>query len=67
MGMGGGALAAVPPPSARVMHGAAGREQVREEVMRLLASFSEQLGATNLHVSALPVRSGRRGSEGYAG
>lgn len=68
-GVGGLAAAAVPPPppSARVMQGAAGREQVREEVMRLLANFSEQLGATNLHVSALPVRSGRRGSEGYAG
>ncbi|KAH6854197.1 hypothetical protein B0I37DRAFT_301342 [Chaetomium sp. MPI-CAGE-AT-0009] len=37
------------PPSARVMQGAAGREQVRDEVMRLLASFSEQLGATNAY------------------
>ncbi|KAK3300816.1 uncharacterized protein B0H64DRAFT_370015 [Chaetomium fimeti] len=55
------------PPSARVMQGAAGREQVRDEVMRLLASFSEQLGATNAYVSALPVRAGRRGSEAYAG
>ncbi|KAK4034792.1 hypothetical protein C8A01DRAFT_48885 [Parachaetomium inaequale] len=55
------------PPSARVMQGAAGREQVRDEVMRLLASFSEQLGTANAYVSALPVRTGRRGSEAYAG
>ncbi|KAK4157858.1 hypothetical protein C8A00DRAFT_11314 [Chaetomidium leptoderma] len=54
------------PPSARAMQGSASREQVRDEVMRLLASFSEQLGATNSHVSALPVRTGRRGSEAYA-
>ncbi|KAK4128945.1 hypothetical protein N657DRAFT_652498 [Parathielavia appendiculata] len=48
-------LGGVPaPPSARVMLGMAGREQVRDEVMRLLASFSEQLGATNAYVSALP-------------
>jgi hypothetical protein len=45
------------------MQGAAGREQVREEVMRLLASFSEQLAVTGGNVSALPVRKGRRGSE----
>lgn len=61
---GGGAPA---PPSARVMQGAAGREQVRDEVMRLLASFSEQLSATNAYVSALPVRAGRRGSEAFVG
>ncbi|KAK4240788.1 hypothetical protein C8A03DRAFT_12873 [Achaetomium macrosporum] len=54
------------PPSARVMQGAASREMVRDEVMRLLASFSGQLGATNAYVSALPVRTGRRGSEAYA-
>ncbi|KAL2255182.1 hypothetical protein VTK26DRAFT_3914 [Humicola hyalothermophila] len=51
------------PPSARVMQGVAGRDEVRDEVMRLLASFSEQLGVTNACVSALPVRTGRRGSE----
>lgn len=56
----------VAPPSAKVMQGAAGREQVRDEVMRLLAGFSEQLGATNAYVSALPVRTARRGSEAYA-
>jgi hypothetical protein len=66
-GSGGGGGVPPPPPSARVMQGAAGREQVRDEVMRLLASFSEQLGATNTYVSALPVRAGRRGSEAYAG
>ncbi|KAL2016541.1 hypothetical protein VTK56DRAFT_3435 [Thermocarpiscus australiensis] len=59
--------AAPAPPSARVMQGMASREQVRDEVMRLLACFSEQLGATNSYVSALPVRTGRRGSEAYAG
>ena len=64
-GVGGGGVPV--PPSARVMQGAAGREQVREEVMRLLASFSEQLGATNGYISALPIRSGRRGGETYAG
>ncbi|KAK3904618.1 hypothetical protein C8A05DRAFT_42328 [Staphylotrichum tortipilum] len=63
---GGGATGPVVPPSARVMQGAAGREQVRDEVMRLLASFGEQLGATNAFVSSLPVRSARRGSETYA-
>ncbi|KAL2154468.1 hypothetical protein VTH82DRAFT_3144 [Thermothelomyces myriococcoides] len=63
-GFGGGVP---PPPSAKVMLGAAGREEVREEVMRLLASFSEQLGTTNAYVSALPIRTARRGSEAYAG
>jgi hypothetical protein len=68
-GGGGGGGGGVPPapPSARVMQGAASREMVRDEVMRLLASFSSQLGATNAYVSALPVRTGRRGSEAYAG
>jgi serine/threonine protein kinase len=60
-----GAAGVPAPPSARVMQGAAGREQVREEVMRLLASFSAQLGAANGFVSDLPIRSGRRGSESY--
>jgi serine/threonine protein kinase len=55
----------VAPPAAKVMQGAAGREQVRDEVMRLLAGFSEQLSATNAYISALPVRTGRRGSEAY--
>ncbi|KAL2176022.1 kinase-like domain-containing protein [Thermothelomyces heterothallicus CBS 202.75] len=65
----GGGVAGMPPapPSARVMLGAAGREELREEVMRLLASFSEQLCATNAYVSALPIRTGRRGSGAYAG
>ncbi|KAK4105903.1 hypothetical protein N658DRAFT_483294 [Parathielavia hyrcaniae] len=67
MMMGQGVGDGVPsPPSARVMQGAAGREQVRDEVMRLLASFSDQLGAANAYVSALPARTGRRGSEAYA-
>lgn len=59
-----GAAAGVPaPPSVRVMQATASREQVRDEVMRLLASFSEQLGSTNAYVSSLPVRTARRGSE----
>ncbi|KAL1839496.1 hypothetical protein VTJ49DRAFT_1471 [Mycothermus thermophilus] len=44
------------PPSARVMQGAGGRDQVRDEVVRLLASFSEQLAATSAVVQALPQR-----------
>ncbi|KAL2126060.1 hypothetical protein VTI74DRAFT_1837 [Chaetomium olivicolor] len=70
MGMGMGMMESleVAPPSARVMQGVAGREQVRDEVIRLIASFQEQLGATNAYVTALPVRTGRRGSEvGYTG
>lgn len=68
MGMGMESPTGVPaPPSARVMQGMASREQVREDVMRLLASFSHQLGVTNAYISSLPVRTGRRGSETYAG
>ncbi|KAK4197879.1 putative serine/threonine-protein kinase [Triangularia verruculosa] len=69
IGMGGmaGEMPAVPgPPSARVMQGMASREETREDVMRLLSSFSEHLSFANIHVSALPVRAGRRGSETYA-
>ncbi|KAK4144938.1 kinase-like domain-containing protein [Dichotomopilus funicola] len=51
------------PPSANVMQGTAEREEVRDEVMRLLAGFGEQLGMAGEFVSALPVRRGRRGSE----
>ncbi|EGS19089.1 uncharacterized protein CTHT_0057120 [Thermochaetoides thermophila DSM 1495] len=43
-------------PSDRVLLGAASKEQVREEVMRLLASFAAQLGATKGVVKGLPVR-----------
>ena len=61
-GLGGSLAGGVPvPPSVRVMQGAAGREQVREEVMRLLGSFGEQLGVTGGFVSGLAVR------RGYAG
>ena len=56
-----------PPPSARVMQGLASREEVRDDVMRLLASFSEHLGFANARVSSLPVRAGRRGGEIDAG
>lgn len=51
------------PPSASVMQGTAEREEVRDEVMRLLAGFAEQLSMTNEFVSALPVRRGRGGGE----
>lgn len=51
------------PPSANVMQGLASRDEVRDDVMRLLSSFSEHLGFANAHVSALPVRLGRRGNE----
>ncbi|KAK3329767.1 kinase-like domain-containing protein [Apodospora peruviana] len=61
---GAGEMPPVPaPPSARVMQGLASREEVHEDVMRLLASFSEHLGFANARVSALPVRAGRRGGE----
>ncbi|KAL2123163.1 hypothetical protein VTJ04DRAFT_3618 [Mycothermus thermophilus] len=55
------------PPSARVMQGAAGRDQVRDEVVRLLGSFSEQLAVTNAMVASLPVRVGGRRGEGFVG
>ncbi|KAK1781230.1 hypothetical protein QBC45DRAFT_70686 [Copromyces sp. CBS 386.78] len=51
------------PPRVRVMQGMANREEVRDDVMRLLHSFSEHLGFANAHVNTLPVRQGRRGSE----
>ncbi|KAK4648284.1 uncharacterized protein QC761_108660 [Podospora bellae-mahoneyi] len=66
MGMGGEMPALPGPPNARVMQGMASREETREDVMRLLSSFSEHLSFANVHVSALPVRAGRRGSETYA-
>jgi hypothetical protein len=49
------------------MQGAAGRDQVRDEVVRLLGSFSEQLAATNAMVASLPVRVGGRWGEGFVG
>ncbi|KAK1754843.1 Serine/threonine-protein kinase nak1 [Echria macrotheca] len=49
------------PPSARVMQGLASREEVREDVMRLMASFLEHLNFADAHVSALPARSGPPG------
>ncbi|KAK3694313.1 kinase-like domain-containing protein [Podospora appendiculata] len=51
------------PPSARVMQGLASRDEVRDDVMRLLTSFSEILDFANARVSSVPVRAGRRGSE----
>jgi len=49
------------PPSARVMQGMASREEVREDVVRLMASFLEHLNFADSHVSALPTRAGRPG------
>ncbi|KAK4227472.1 putative serine/threonine-protein kinase [Podospora fimiseda] len=54
------------PPSARVMQGMASREEIREDVMRLLSSFADHLSFANTYVSSLPVRMGRRPSETYA-
>lgn len=54
------------PPSARVMQGMASREEIRDDVMRLLSSFADHLSFANTHVSSLPVRMGRRPSETYA-
>ncbi|KAK3393217.1 kinase-like domain-containing protein [Podospora didyma] len=44
------------PPSARVMQSMASREEVRDEVQRLLASFSEHLIFAKSHLDGLPVR-----------
>lgn len=52
------------PPSARVMQGLGGRDEVREEMMRMLSSFSEHLSFANSHVSSLPARkTGRQGGD----
>ncbi|KAK4191735.1 putative serine/threonine-protein kinase [Podospora australis] len=57
-------MPAVPgPPSARVMQGMANHDETRDDMMRLLSSFSEHLSFASMHVSVLPVRQGRRGSE----
>jgi len=51
------------PPSAKVMQGLASREEVREDVMRLMASFLEHLNFADSHVSSLPARTGKRGGD----
>ncbi|KAH8891902.1 kinase-like protein [Thozetella sp. PMI_491] len=48
--------AAPAPPSARVMQGQASREEVRDDVMRMLAAFQDHLSFANAHLSSLPVR-----------
>ncbi len=50
------------PPSARVMQGLANREEIRDDVMRMLATFQDHLSFANAHLSSLPVR--RAGSQG---
>lgn len=48
------------PPSARVMQGLGERDEMREDMMRMLSSFAEHLSFANTHVSSLPVRKGGR-------
>jgi hypothetical protein len=55
------------PPSARVMQGLGGRDEVREDMMRMLSSFADHLSFANTHISSLPVRKGgRQGNESDA-
>jgi hypothetical protein len=67
-GHGGSHLPPVPaPPSARVMQGLGGRDEVRDDMMRMLSSFAEHLSFANTHVSSLPVRkAGRQGGDSDA-
>jgi serine/threonine protein kinase len=52
------------PPSVRVMHGMAGPDEIREDMLRMLTSFAEHLSFANAHVSSLPVRrTGRQASD----
>ena len=51
------------PPSARVMQGTASREEVRDDMMRMLGSFADHLSFANSRVSALPVRRTRQGAD----
>jgi len=46
------------PPSSRVMQGMGSRQEVREELQRMLASFQDHLSFANTHVSNLPIRRG---------
>lgn len=58
------AMPGVPqPPSARVMQGMATREEVRQDVMRLMESFLEHLNFADGQVAMMPTRSGRRGAD----
>ena len=64
----GSGLPPVPaPPSARVMQGMGGREEVREDMMRMLSSSAEHLSFANTHIASLPVRrGGRQGNDSDA-
>ncbi|CAK7230862.1 hypothetical protein SBRCBS47491_007732 [Sporothrix bragantina] len=44
------------PPSAHVMQGLGSRDEVRDEMKRLLDSFKQHLSFTNTYVTSLPVR-----------
>ncbi len=44
------------PPSPHVMQGLGSREEVRDEMARLLDSFQQHLSFTNTYVTSLPVR-----------
>lgn len=59
-----GSLPPVPaPPSARVMQGTATRDEVRDDMMRMLNSFADHLSFANTRVSGLPVRRARQGGD----
>ena len=51
-------------PSSRVMQGMGSRQEVRDDMQRLLASFHEHLSFTNSHLASLPVRRGGSSRQG---
>ncbi|TPX16433.1 uncharacterized protein E0L32_003727 [Thyridium curvatum] len=44
-------------PSGRVLEGLASRDEVKDELQRMLASFQEHISFAKGHISSLPVRS----------
>ncbi len=44
------------PPSSRVMQGMGSRQEARDELQRMLASFHEHLSFANTQLSSLPIR-----------
>ncbi|CAK7242989.1 MAG: hypothetical protein STHCBS139747_004495 [Sporothrix thermara] len=58
--LGDSALSSLPPlpgpPSPHVMQGLGSRDEVRDEMKRLLDSFKQHLSFTNTYVTSLPVR-----------
>ncbi|ERT02065.1 STE/STE20/YSK protein kinase [Sporothrix schenckii ATCC 58251] len=55
------------PPSPHVMQGLGSREEVRDEMKRLLDSFKQHLSFTNTYVTSLPVRRAGVGGVGGVG